>query len=89
MIALSNISYELAGGIATIMINRPERRNALDKATYMEIQAALDAANEDPEVGVVVLTGAGEQAFALVEEARRAITMRPRMRRVIDEFVID
>src|SRR2546421_12246169 len=64
VVELRNVSYEVSGGKATIMINRPERRNSLDKATYAEIQAALDEANGDPKVGVIVLTGSGEQAFA-------------------------
>jgi enoyl-CoA hydratase len=64
VVELRNVSYEVSGGKATIMINRPERRNSLDKATYAEIQAALDEANGDPRVGVIVLTGSGEHAFA-------------------------
>ena len=64
MLSLTNVEYQVTGGKATITINRPDRRNALDETTYSEIQVALDEANGDPEVGVIVLTGAGEQAFA-------------------------
>lgn len=64
MLTLSNVGYGVQDRCATITVNRPDRRNALDETTYREIQAALDAANDDPDVGVVVLTCAGDQAFA-------------------------
>ncbi len=51
------------GAIRTITIHRPERLNALDSATLDALQAAADAAADDPAVRVVVLTGAGPKAF--------------------------
>lgn len=47
------------GGILTLTLNRPERRNALDAASYFALAEALRAAHDDLEVGAVVLTGAG------------------------------
>jgi naphthoate synthase len=59
-----DIRYELSGdGIAKITINRPEVRNAFRPQTVMEMSRAFERAREDPEVGVIVLTGEGEQAF--------------------------
>jgi enoyl-CoA hydratase len=58
-----NIRVELSDGIATLMINRPEVLNALDARTTDEIAAAAAALDADPEVRVVVVTGAGEKAF--------------------------
>lgn len=58
-----DILYSAAGGIATITINRPEVRNAVRPRTYEELAAAMHRAADDPEVGVVVLTGAGDKAF--------------------------
>jgi naphthoate synthase len=59
-----DIRYELSGdGIAKITIARPEVRNAFRPQTLVEISAALEAAREDLEVGVIVLTGEGELAF--------------------------
>ena len=58
-----DILYEKADGIAKITINRPEVRNAFRPKTVREMIDAMDAAREDPEVGVVILTGAGEEAF--------------------------
>lgn len=51
------------GGIAKITIDRPEVRNAFRPRTIVEISRALEDAREDTDVGVIVLTGAGELAF--------------------------
>lgn len=51
------------GGVARITINRPEKLNALTNFGFNEIVEALDDANIDDSVGVVVITGAGDKAF--------------------------
>ena len=53
----------VAGGVATVTINRPERRNALSWAVIAELREVLGSLRDDPDVRVVVLTGAGEKAF--------------------------
>ena len=58
-----DILFEKWEGIAKITINRPEVRNAFRPLTVRELIDAIDEAREDPEVGVVVLTGAGDEAF--------------------------
>jgi naphthoate synthase len=58
-----DIIYETAEGIAKITINRPEVRNAFRPATLFELSRAFLVARDDPEVGVIILTGAGDQAF--------------------------
>jgi naphthoate synthase len=59
-----DIRYELsADGIAKITIDRPEVRNAFRPQTVMEMSRAFERAREDPEVGVIILTGEGEKAF--------------------------
>ena len=50
-------------GIAKITINRPEVRNAFRPQTVEELKTALDHCRDDASIGVVVLTGAGDQAF--------------------------
>ncbi|WP_040795742.1 1,4-dihydroxy-2-naphthoyl-CoA synthase [Nocardia higoensis] len=50
-------------GIARIMICRPEVHNAFRPQTLVEISDALTDAREDPEIGVIVLTGQGDKAF--------------------------
>ena len=52
-----------ADGIAKLTINRPEVRNAFRPQTVKEMLEALELAHEDPEVGVVILTGEGDLAF--------------------------
>lgn len=71
-----NLLYEAAAGIATITINRPQVLNALNQATIAELAGALKEARGDPNVRVVILTGAGEKAFiggADVKEMRDRI----------------
>src|SRR5205807_2461242 len=62
-----DIRYELSGGadagIAKITINRPEVRNAFRPETVIELSDAFTRAREDEEVGVVILTGEGPDAF--------------------------
>ncbi len=58
-----DVVYEKWDGIAKITINRPEVRNAFRPQTLFELSSAFDDAREDPEVGVVILTGEGDEAF--------------------------
>ena len=51
-------------GVRTIAIDREARRNALDRATLDELEAAVDAAAADPDVRVIVLRGTGDKAFS-------------------------
>jgi len=59
----TDIRYEKAEGIAKITINRPEVRNAFRPLTVKEMQSALEDARDDPETGVIILTGEGPEAF--------------------------
>ena len=55
-----HILYNVAARIATITLNRPEKRNALNGAMVAELQSALTLAELDEEVKVIILKGAGE-----------------------------
>jgi len=59
----TDIVYETAEGIAKITINRPEVRNAFRPTTLFEMSSAFNAARDDPQIGVIILTGAGGRAF--------------------------
>ncbi|HEY8418653.1 MAG TPA: 1,4-dihydroxy-2-naphthoyl-CoA synthase [Limnochordales bacterium] len=59
----TDILYEKAEGIAKITINRPHVRNAFRPLTVMEMIDAFADAREDRDIGVVLLTGAGKEAF--------------------------
>jgi naphthoate synthase len=58
-----DIWYDTAGGVAKITINRPERRNAFRPTTLFELSHAFNVARDDSSIGVIILTGAGDQAF--------------------------
>ena len=58
-----DILYEHFEGIAKITINRPEVRNAFRPETIFELTQAFAHAHEDSSIGVIILTGAGNEAF--------------------------
>lgn len=57
------VLIEVSGGAATLTINRPERRNALSGEVMDGLLDGLARARTDPDVRVVVITGAGDGAF--------------------------
>ena len=59
----SDIIYEVAEGMAKITINRPEVRNAFRPETLFELESAFHLARGNDQVGVVIFTGAGSEAF--------------------------
>jgi len=59
----TDIAFETAEGIAKITIDRPDVRNAFRPLTVKEMLRAFERARGDPEIGVVVLTGRGTEAF--------------------------
>jgi naphthoate synthase len=58
-----DILYEKSEGIAKVTINRPEVRNAFRPTTLFDLADAFDDARDDTEIGVIILTGAGDEAF--------------------------
>ena len=58
------IGYEVSEGVATITIDDPERRNPLSNETMRALKDAVWSANDDDDVRVVVITGAGDKAFS-------------------------
>ncbi|HUF83590.1 MAG TPA: enoyl-CoA hydratase-related protein, partial [Acidimicrobiia bacterium] len=58
-----DIRYETAEGIAKLTICRPEVRNAFRPQTLFELQDAFERARNDRDVGVIILTGEGTEAF--------------------------
>ena len=58
------IVREQRGPVLLLTINRPEARNAINRATALALEAALDEAEANDEVWVIVLTGAGDKAFS-------------------------
>lgn len=60
---LDNILFEIKGSIAYITINRPQQLNALNKATFVDLETAVDAVNADANVLGAIITGSGEKSF--------------------------
>ncbi|MEV6320847.1 enoyl-CoA hydratase-related protein [Nocardia sp. NPDC051787] len=60
-----DICYDVDQRVATITFNRPHRLNAFTAQTYLEVTDAVNRAAWDREIGVIVLTGAGNRAFGV------------------------
>jgi enoyl-CoA hydratase/carnithine racemase len=57
------VSYEVADGVATVMLNNPEKRNMLSGQMLAELVEAMKTVRDSDEVRAVVLTGAGDKVF--------------------------
>jgi dihydroxynaphthoic acid synthetase len=74
---LEDVVFQTEEGVGRITINRPEVLNALRRQTYLELLATVDACADDPEIGVVVITGAGDRAFCSGGDVRGQRNRRP------------
>lgn len=70
------LGYATSEAIATITLDRPEALNALDPETQQELHDAFTAARLDPDVRVLIVTGAGERAFCVGADLKK--TMPPK-----------
>ena len=59
----NDITYQVGEGIAKITINRPEVRNAFRPQTLFELSNAFNLARDDDQIGIIIFTGAGSEAF--------------------------
>ncbi|MBK8630834.1 MAG: enoyl-CoA hydratase/isomerase family protein [Sphingomonadales bacterium] len=90
--APDDVMYTVQDHIATILLNRPHRRNALNWNAYAQLEAALKAASVDPEVRCVIVSGAdpafcsgddvleimaGPKSFAATQSAATIVTFQP------------
>ncbi|NOY69590.1 MAG: enoyl-CoA hydratase/isomerase family protein [Deltaproteobacteria bacterium] len=67
------ILYEKEGNIATIRLNRPKVLNAMNKRLWLDLQAALEDAGEDPGIKVLIITGEG-RAFSTGADLKESKT---------------
>jgi len=58
-----NLVVRKGDGIGRITVSRPEKLNALNRETMLEVRSAFSALIDDPEVKAIILTGSGEKAF--------------------------
>ena len=88
---LETITLDVADGIAVATITRPEVRNALNAQVLTDLRAVLDHVADDEAAGVLVLTGAGEKAFAAGADINQVLKydlahgLASRMQRLYDE----
>ena len=61
--SFQNILINIENAVATLTINRPEKLNALNKATILELHEAFQALETNKTVQVIIVTGSGEKAF--------------------------
>ncbi|HEY2480410.1 MAG TPA: enoyl-CoA hydratase-related protein [Solirubrobacterales bacterium] len=61
--SFDKVLYEVSGGVATVTLNDPEKRNMLSGGMLSEVVAAMEMARDSEEVRAVVLTGAGDKVF--------------------------
>jgi len=59
----SNILFDVTEGMATITINRPDKLNALNRATLDELNEVLKKIEQNAEIKSIIITGSGEKAF--------------------------
>ena len=72
-----NVLLEKTERIGRVTINRPAKLNALSIQTVVELISAFTQMKEDDEVGVVILTGAGEKSFAAGADIGELLTLGP------------
>ncbi|ABK06931.1 MULTISPECIES: enoyl-CoA hydratase-related protein [Burkholderia cepacia complex] len=85
---LSPLLYEKRARVATLTINRPDVMNAMDSHAHLALSEALDEAQHDPEVRVVVLTGCGDRAFSAgrdLRELARQADLNPEEKAALDQ----
>ena len=72
-----SIDVEVAEGICTIVINRPERLNAMDAEHYQGLSQAWCRVRDDADIRVAIITGAGEKSFTTGADIKSFLTGPP------------
>lgn len=83
---MSHLIYEKKGAVATLVMNRPERRNAMSPEMIVELVDAWTDVRDDPEVRVAILTGAGDRAFCVGGDLQLLIPLLSGARAPEDEW---
>jgi enoyl-CoA hydratase len=80
-----NLLVETTAPVATVTVNRPKVLNALDETTLRELADAFLALGREPGVRCVILTGAGDKAFAAGADIAAMMDMAPDVARALAE----
>jgi enoyl-CoA hydratase len=81
-----HLLYEKSDGIATLTLNRPERRNAISPEMVVRLADAWTDVRDDPEIRVAYLTGTGDKAFCSGADLGRLIPLFTGAREADDEW---
>ncbi|UCG70658.1 MAG: enoyl-CoA hydratase/isomerase family protein [Thermoplasmata archaeon] len=74
---LKNVILEKDKNIGIISMNRPQALNALNSETLTDIRTAAQELNDDPDIGVIIITGVGEKAFVAGADIKEMKDMTP------------
>src|SRR5690606_4111909 len=74
---------EIEDGVATLAVNRPEKRNALNATVRRELIEALDSLRARQDVRVLILTGTGEKAFVAGADVAEFAQRTPHEQRAV------
>jgi E-phenylitaconyl-CoA hydratase len=74
-----SIDLTVEDGIASIIINRPDRLNAMDAEHYEALSQAWTTVRDDPRIRVAVVTGAGDRAFSVGADLKSFIARAPEL----------
>lgn len=74
---LKHTLFEKEGNVAVITVNRPDKRNALNKDVRLELRAILEEVKADPRIKVLVVTGVGDKAFIAGSDIGQLKEMNP------------
>ncbi|HET6146942.1 MAG TPA: enoyl-CoA hydratase-related protein [Polyangia bacterium] len=80
------VIVDAGGAVATVTIDRPQARNALDEATLRELLAAFEGLSASPLLRCVILTGAGDKAFVAGADIKQMAGLGPREARAFAEL---
>jgi enoyl-CoA hydratase/carnithine racemase len=72
-----SIDVTIDAGVCTIVINRPERLNAMDAEHYRDLSRAWCTVRDDPAIRVAIITGAGDKSFTTGADLKTFITAPP------------
>ena len=75
--SFENLLVDREGAVATVTINRPTVRNALNGPTLRELQRAMEELKADPQVRAIVITGAGDKAFVAGADINELAVLSP------------
>ena len=71
------VDVDVADGVCTIVINRPERLNAMDADHYQALSQAWRRVRDEPEIRVAIITGAGDKSFSTGADIKSFLTGPP------------